>query len=47
VGDGVQTTSALDVLPNGHVLATAYGESSVREYDAGGFGGCSSQLGMA
>jgi HEAT repeat protein len=36
VGDGVQTTSALDVLPNGHVLATAYGENSVREYDAGG-----------
>jgi hypothetical protein len=36
VGNGVHTTSALDVLPNGHVLATAYGESRVREYDAGG-----------
>jgi hypothetical protein len=36
VGEGVQTTSALDVLPNGHVLATAYGENSVREYDGGG-----------
>jgi hypothetical protein len=36
VGNGVYTTSALEVLPNGHVLATAYGESSVREYDAGG-----------
>jgi HEAT repeat protein len=36
VGNGVHTTSALDVLANGHVLATAYAEGRVREYDAGG-----------
>lgn len=36
VPPGVVTTNALTLLPNGHLLITAYGGGSVQEYDRGG-----------
>jgi hypothetical protein len=36
VSNNIYTTNSLDVLPNGHILATAYGDGKLLEYDRAG-----------